>query len=35
MKFVDTAGRIDKFNKRFSKFSKSWFQAEKHWKIKR
>jgi large subunit ribosomal protein L31 len=23
MKFVDTAGRIDKFNKKFSKFSKS------------
>ena len=22
MKFVDTAGRIDKFNKKFSKFSK-------------
>ena len=23
MKFVDTAGRIDKFNKKFAKFSKS------------
>ena len=23
MKFVDTAGRIDKFNKKFSKFSKN------------
>ena len=23
MKFVDTAGRIDKFNKKFSKFAKS------------
>lgn len=27
MKFVDTAGRIDKFNKKFSKFSK--FTQEK------
>jgi large subunit ribosomal protein L31 len=27
MKFVDTAGRIDKFNKKFSKFSK--FTKEK------
>lgn len=24
MKFVDTAGRIDKFNKKFSKFSKKF-----------
>ena len=27
MKFVDTAGRIDKFNKKFAKFSK--FQSKK------
>lgn len=28
MKFVDTAGRIDKFNKRFAKFAKPSAEAE-------
>ncbi len=28
MKFVDTAGRIDKFNKKFAKFSKGKPEAE-------
>lgn len=28
MKFVDSAGRIDKFNKKFAKFAKSSPQAE-------
>lgn len=28
MKFVDTAGRIDKFNKRFAKFAKPTEAAE-------
>ena len=28
MKFVDTAGRIDKFNKKFAKFSKKKESAE-------
>lgn len=28
MKFVDTAGRIDKFNKKFAKFAKSKPEAE-------
>ena len=27
MKFVDTAGRIDKFNKKFSKFSKKFSKS--------
>ena len=29
MKYVDTAGRIDKFNKKFAKFSKKEESAEK------